>query len=161
MWCDTTLLLLVKAESDRDRALCMQVDATWIHICKAAHQNFFFFLNGDLCSAGTHGWAMHPQLSWRAAHWKLTWHFKNPCLFSQKSSWCLLRGSMGQRTGYLYTSQPLSLLELSLTGNWRRHHVSLLLLHLPAPVPAQQGASSTIFFLTHRPCSLTPEVSCS
>lgn len=42
-------------------------------------------------------------------------------------------------------SQPLSPLELPLTGDWRWHHVSVLLLHLLALVPPRQGASSTFF----------------
>lgn len=43
LWCDTTLPLLIKAVSDRDRALYMQVNNTWVLISKAASQNFLFF----------------------------------------------------------------------------------------------------------------------
>lgn len=36
MGCDTALLLLLRAQSGGDRALCMQVDIMTTHICKAA-----------------------------------------------------------------------------------------------------------------------------
>lgn len=37
MGCDSALLLLLRAESSGDRALCMQADTMRAHICKAAY----------------------------------------------------------------------------------------------------------------------------
>lgn len=52
MGCDTALLLLLRAESGGDKALCMQADMMRTHFCKAAGQNQIWvccFFHMEMC----------------------------------------------------------------------------------------------------------------